>query len=152
MSDIGVWIYDVLTRRWPSMSLKQMFKENVGLDSKELDTYVRQVMSIPEQVSWYKRFIRSTCPMSPRMVGLNNDLEQMERLAFSNLEEIVCPTMVIHGTADTDVPFSHAEHSVASIPKARLYKLEDVGHVVWLGQHVSKMNSDLIGFLREVHD
>jgi pimeloyl-ACP methyl ester carboxylesterase len=148
-ADIGVWIYDILTRRWPSISLKEMFKENVGLDSQKMDSYVRQVMAYPEQVSWYKRFIRSTCPMSPRMAGLNNDLRQMESVAFSNLERIGCPTLVIHGTADTDVSFSNAEYSVAKIPNARLYKIEDVGHVVWLGEHVSQMNSDLVEFLRE---
>ncbi|MFW9794484.1 MAG: alpha/beta fold hydrolase [Candidatus Thorarchaeota archaeon] len=148
-ADIGVWFYDILTRRWPSLSLKEMFKENVGLDSKALDTYVKQVMSIPEQVSWYKKFIRSTCPMSRRMAGLNNDLKQMESVAFSNLENVRCPTLVVHGTADTDVSFANAEYSATAIQNARLYRLENVGHVVWLGEHVSQMNSDLIGFLRE---
>lgn len=149
MADIGVWIYDILTRRWPALSLKEMFKENVSLDSEELDIYVKQVISIPEQVSWYKRFIRTTCPMSPRMVGLNNDLKQLENMSFTNLEDIRCPTLVIHGTADTDVSFANAEFVAASIPNARLFRLEDVGHVVWLGEHVSQMNSELLGFLRE---
>ena len=132
-----------------AVSLKQMFKENVGLDSNALDVYVKQVMSNPEQVSWYKRFIRSTCPMSSRMAGLNNDLIQIENVGFTNLGNIKCPTLVIHGTVDTDVSFSNAEYSVDSIVNARLKKLDDVGHIVWLGNHVSQMNSEITEFLNE---
>jgi pimeloyl-ACP methyl ester carboxylesterase len=149
MADIGVWLYDILTRRWTSMSLKEMFKENVGLEPDELDKYVKQVMANPEQVSWYKRFIRTTCPMSSRLAGLNNDLEQLQRVSFSNLGDIRCPTLVVHGTADTDVPFTNAEFSSSSIPNARLYKIEKAGHVVWLGEHVPQMNSEMVQFLRE---
>ena len=142
-------MFDILTRRWPSFSLKMSSKETTGLDSDALNDYVKQVMSIPEQVLWFKRFMRTTCPMSSRMVGLNNDLEQLERVSFENLDEIMCPTMVIHGTVDTDVPFSNAEFSANAIPNARLYRIENVGHVIWLGEHVSKMNSDILEFVRE---
>jgi pimeloyl-ACP methyl ester carboxylesterase len=149
MADIGVWMADILTRRWLSLTLKEIFKETVGLDSIDLTDFVKQVMSDPEQVSWFKRSIRATCPMSPRMAGLNNDLEQLEKVSFENLDAIKCPTMVVHGTADTVVSFSNAEFSANSIPNAKLYRIENVGHIVWLGEHVSKMNSDLIEFLRE---
>ena len=148
-ADIGVWIFDILSRRWPSMTMKMSFKETVGLDSNELNDYVKQVMSIPEQVLWFKRFIRTTCPMSSRIAGLNNDLKQLESVSIGNLNEIICPTMVVHGTVDTDVSYSNAEFSANSIPNARLYSIENVGHVVWLGAHVSKMNSDLLEFLRK---
>jgi pimeloyl-ACP methyl ester carboxylesterase len=147
--DFGVWLYDILTRRWTTQSLKISFKETLTLESKERDDYVRQVMAIPEQVTWYKRFVRTTCPMSPRTVGLYNDLKLLPQVSFTNLEAIKCPTLVIHGTADGDVSFSNAEFAASSIPNAKLYRLENVGHLVWLGDHVSKMNSDLIRFLRE---
>ncbi|MFW9976158.1 MAG: alpha/beta fold hydrolase [Candidatus Thorarchaeota archaeon] len=150
-ADIGVWIYDILTRHWPSLSMRIAFKETVGLESDDMEAYVNQVMAIPEQVAWYKRFVRTTCPMSPRMIGLNNDLVQLEKVAFISLEEITCPTFVVHGTVDLDVSFSHAEFSTSSIPNARLYKVENVGHVVWLGEHVSQMNLKLVEFLREVY-
>ncbi len=149
LADIGVWIFDILTRRWSTFSLKQMFKENVSLSSNARDVYVKQVMSIPEQVDWFKRFIRSSCPISTRMQGLNNDVAQMENVAFSNLEDIKCPTLVVHGTVDTNVSFTNAEYSASKIPNARLCKLDSVGHIVWLGEHVPMMNSEIVQFLRE---
>ncbi len=149
MADIGVWIFDIVTRRLPALSMKESFKETVGLEPKELNTYIEQVMSNPEQVSWYKRFLRTTCPMTPRLAGLYNDLKQLERVSFSNLQDIKCPTLVIHGTVDIDVSFSNAEFSASSIPNARLYSIENVGHIAWLGEHVSQMNSELIDFLKK---
>jgi pimeloyl-ACP methyl ester carboxylesterase len=147
--DIGVWLFDVLTRRWTSLSLKEMFKENVSLDSKKRNDYAESVLADPEQVDWYKRFIKTTSPLSPRKDGLENDLEQLSRVSMQGLERIQCPTLVIHGTADGDVPFSDGRYTADSIPKARMYSLEDVGHIVWLGEHVEKMDQDMLDFLRE---
>ncbi|MHA1637785.1 MAG: alpha/beta fold hydrolase [Candidatus Thorarchaeota archaeon] len=149
MADFGVWLADVITRRWTSMMLKESFKETVILESKELDEYIKQIMTIPEQVSWFKRFVRTTCPMSPRMIGFNNDLKLLQQVSFTDLGAITCPTLVIHGTVDGDVSFSNAEFAASSIPNATLYSIENVGHVVWLGEHVSKMNSELVRFLKE---
>ncbi|MHA2020111.1 MAG: alpha/beta fold hydrolase [Candidatus Thorarchaeota archaeon] len=148
-ADFGVWLYDVLTRRWTTMSLKEALKETMIVDSEERNNYVKQVMDTPEQVDWYKRFVRTTCPMSPRMIGLNNDIELLQQVSFTSLEDVKCPTLVIHGTVDGDVSFSNAEFAASSIPNAKLYSLENMGHLVWLGEHVSKMNSEIIRFLKE---
>ncbi|MHA2117168.1 MAG: alpha/beta fold hydrolase, partial [Candidatus Thorarchaeota archaeon] len=59
IADFGAWLYDVITRRWTSMALKEAFKETVNLESKERDEIVKQIMAIPEQVDWVKRFVRS---------------------------------------------------------------------------------------------
>ena len=149
MADIGVWIFDIVTRRWPALSMKESFKETVNLEPEKMNTYIEQVMLNPEQVSWYKRFIQTTCPLTSRLAGLNNDLKQLQKVSFSNLKDIRSPTLVIHGTVDKDVSFSNAEFSVSSIPNAKLYRLDNIGHVLWLGEHVSQMNSELVDFLKK---
>lgn len=149
IADFGAWLYDVITRRWTSMALKEAFKETVNLESNERDEIVKQIMSIPEQVDWVKRFVRTTCPMTPRMIGFNNDLKLLQQVSFTSLEAINCPTLVIHGTVDGDVSYSNAEFAASSIPDARLYSIENIGHIAWLGEHVSEMNSEIIGFLRD---
>ncbi len=149
MADIGVWIFDIVTRRWPTLSMKESFKETVNLEPEKMKTYIEQVMLNPEQVSWYKRFIQTTCPLTSRLAGLNNDLKQLQRVSFTNLKDIRSPTLVIHGTVDKDVSFSNAEFSVSSIPNAKLYRLENVGHVVRLGEQVSQMNSEPVDFVKE---
>ena len=148
-ADFGVWIYDILTRRSTSLSLKEALKETMIVDSEARNSYVKTVMDTPEQVDWYKRFVRTTCPMSPRIIGLNNDIKLLQQVSFTNLEDIKCPTLVIHGTVDGDVSFSNAEFSASSIPNAKLYSIENIGHLVWLGEHVPEMNSELVRFFNE---
>ncbi len=149
IADFGAWLYDVITRRWTSMALKEAFKETVNLESKERDEIVKQIMAIPEQVDWVKRFVRTTCPMTPRMIGYNNDLKLLQQFSFTSLEAINCPTLVIHGTVDGDVSYSNAEFAASSIPNARLYSIENIGHIAWLGEHVPEMNSEIIRFLKD---
>ena len=146
--DIGVWFYDLLTRYWPSMSLKQLFNENVALQPEEIDDYVRRVMRIPEQVAWFKNFVRTACPLSLRKKGLARDLKLLTQISMRKLDDIHCPTLVVHGTADRDVPFSNAKYTARSIPNAILYNLENVGHIVWLGEHAKQMDSDILEFLK----
>jgi pimeloyl-ACP methyl ester carboxylesterase len=44
------------------------------------------------------------------------------------LSEIAAPTLVIHGTEDPLFPLPHGEALAEAIPKARLLRLEGVGH------------------------
>jgi pimeloyl-ACP methyl ester carboxylesterase len=51
----------------------------------------------------------------------------------SRLEEmnkITCPVLVIHGTADTAIPITHAKKYAALIPDARTLWLEGEGHII----------------------
>ncbi|UCE09864.1 MAG: alpha/beta hydrolase [Candidatus Thorarchaeota archaeon] len=149
LMDIGVWLFDVATRYRPVFSLNEMFKVNVALESRERKRYVACVMNRPGQVEWYKRFIKTTCPLSSRNPGLANDVEQLANLSLKQVERIRCPTMIIHGTADGEVPFSHAEYTSSSISNSILYGLKGIGHIVWLGDHVDQMESDMFEFLKE---
>jgi pimeloyl-ACP methyl ester carboxylesterase len=44
------------------------------------------------------------------------------------LDEIACPTLVIHGTEDPILPFAHGQALAAEIRGARLLPLDGVGH------------------------
>ncbi|MHA1906702.1 MAG: alpha/beta fold hydrolase [Candidatus Thorarchaeota archaeon] len=145
--DVGVWLYDVLTRYRLSYSLKRMFKENSTLDSDQIKKRVEYVTSQPHQVIWYKDFIRTACPLSIRKDGLENDMEILRHANFSNLEEISAKTLIIHGKVDKVLPFSHAEHAMSLIPNAKLVSFENVGHVIWMGDHFESMRREISEFL-----
>lgn len=62
-----------------------------------------------------------------RLPGLVNDRIQYGRMGEPELP-IHAPTLVIHGTADRDVGFDHAESATRRIPGAVLYSIEGSGH------------------------
>ncbi len=147
--DVGVWLYDVLTRYRLSYSLKRMFKENSMLSTEHIRNRVEFIVNQPQQVTWYKDFIRTACPLSLRKDGLENDMEILRQVKFSNLEQISSKALIIHGKVDKVVPFSHAEYAKSQIPDAKLVSFENVGHVIWMGDHFERMKRDISDFLQE---
>jgi pimeloyl-ACP methyl ester carboxylesterase len=73
--------------------------------------------------------IRTTFPFALRRAGYDNDWQQYRTLADWAVERIRCPTLIIHGTADTNVPFSHAEFA-HRIPGSRLIAIPGGTHFV----------------------
>ena len=145
--DVGVWLYDVLTRYRTSYSLKRMFKENSTLNSDQIRDRAKHVLNEPKQVAWYKEFIQTACPLSLRKEGLENDMETLHHVNIPNLEKINAPTLIIHGKVDKVLPFSHAEHAASLIPNAKLVGYKDVGHVIWMGSHFEQMKREISDFL-----
>jgi pimeloyl-ACP methyl ester carboxylesterase len=46
------------------------------------------------------------------------------------LAEIKCPTLIVHGTADTAVPFAHAQFAHEQIAGSRLEAFEGGDHFI----------------------
>ena len=66
-----------------------------------------------------------------RKVGLRHDLDLIASLPPLGLESIRCPTLIVHGTADSDVPPEHGTSAAASIPGAELLELERGTHLAF---------------------
>ena len=91
-----------------------------------------QIMADTQWLEMTRDDIRSLFPASLRQRGTANDLEQMADLADSDLGQITAPTLVLHGTADSVVPFDHALLAAQSIPGAELVPVEGADHAFFL--------------------
>jgi pimeloyl-ACP methyl ester carboxylesterase len=70
--------------------------------------------------------------MSYRRTGLDNDLRQFAELPVYPVAQIVAPTLVLHGTADKNVPFEHAAYASKFIPGARLVAVRGADHSLYI--------------------
>lgn len=87
-------------------------------------------------------------PWSKRQPGFAFDRMQAAILGERDSLPITAPTLVIHGTADGAVDFSHAESAARRIPGARLVAVDGAGHG-FAPPHRKTLDSLLVGFLRE---
>ncbi len=87
-------------------------------------------------------------PWSKRHPGFAFDRMQAAILGERDPLPIGAPTLVIHGTADRAVDFSHAESVARRIPGARLVAVEGAGHG-FAPPHRQVLDSLVAGFLRE---
>lgn len=59
------------------------------------------------------------------------------------------PTLVIHGTADSVVPYPNAELTAARLPAVLLRTLPGAGHLCWIEEDVA-VNQCMLDFFRDV--
>jgi pimeloyl-ACP methyl ester carboxylesterase len=83
--------------------------------------------SDPLMSSELRSAIRTTYPFALRQAGYDNDVQQYRSLPDWPLERIRCPTLIIHGNADTTVPYAHAEFA-HRIPGSRLVTIAGGNH------------------------
>lgn len=87
------------------------------------------ILEDSETLEGVKAVLWSGWPPSLRRDGVTNDIGQFENLTLP-LAEVLVPTLIIHGTSDNNVPFSHAERLAEKVPGARLHAIADADHMM----------------------
>jgi pimeloyl-ACP methyl ester carboxylesterase len=94
--------------------------------------------------------LRSMTFFSKRRVGLLNDERHLTSMPTYPLQEIKVPTLVLHGTADEIVPFSHAEHLAEKVPRAQLMRVKGGKHI-FFATHREAVLGPLFDFFKAQH-
>ena len=79
-----------------------------------------------------REFIESLVMNPLSSVGYINDMTQFTVLAAYPVQDIALPTLIVHGTADVDVPFRQAQDLANAIPCAQLVAIEGAHHLSML--------------------
>jgi pimeloyl-ACP methyl ester carboxylesterase len=87
-------------------------------------------------------------PPSQRLAGYENDRQQFVKLDLP-LDDIRAPTLILHGTADTAVPYYHAQLLARILPRARLHTIEGADHYMPL-THRGEVTETIVEFLTEL--
>jgi pimeloyl-ACP methyl ester carboxylesterase len=77
----------------------------------------------------------STVPSASREAGTQNDAAQFAKMSALPLASIRCPTLILQGTADRNVPMAHAEFSHAQIAGSQLVELPGEEHWMVITKH-----------------
>ena len=107
------------------------------------------ILDQSDQQEWFESLIGTFVPPSAREAGVRNDLQQLRTLSELPLEQIVVPTLIVHGTADKLIPISGSEAMAARIPGAIFHRVDGAGHLVELGPKAAEVQNKILEFLRE---
>lgn len=116
-SDFGNWGLSRLVRTLPTVAIPY-------------DPEARS--SDPEQTELFLELYDTLFPVSLRLAGINNDVEQVNAMSAFPFSELSVPTLILHGTEDRNVPFATAEFAASVIPDAELVAIEDGPHEFFL--------------------
>jgi pimeloyl-ACP methyl ester carboxylesterase len=152
LADFAVWVALLLARYWPSLIIRSLLDASDNLDPPRFRRRFSAIRVSPEQMAFFQRLVRTGAPLSPRQAGLWNDLRQFAGLTRYPLESVCCPTLVVHGQADGNVPFAHAQFAATTVPGAELLAIEDCGHFIWVGPDAARTRQRVAEFLRRLND
>lgn len=140
--DFADWLLARAVMRFPERLL-------LNEDSWCLSVGDREILrQDPEKLRILTDFVANSGPWSLRYEGYVNDQLQQARVGEQDPLPISAPTLVIHGTADAEVDFAHAESVVRRIQGSELVAIEGAGHFTLLTQ--SEENEPLVRqFLHE---
>lgn len=104
------------------------------------------ILQNPEASALMEASVWSLWPLSLRDVGLQNDITQFQNLNLLDGQEIVAPTLIIHGTEDINVPFVQSEMLADQIPGSVLRVIEGGDHLMPFS-HYEEVVTAVEGFL-----
>ena len=115
---------------WLLVSVLNVMPDEILLETLLPDPANQQIaLESPEAIAGMKSLFWSLWPTDWRSEGLVNDVSEFSRLSLP-VRNVRAPTLIIHGTADEDVPYSHAEFLAESIPGAHLHTVEGADHMM----------------------
>jgi pimeloyl-ACP methyl ester carboxylesterase len=148
LADFGAWGVHLLAQYWPALLVRTLFNASETLDGAKAKQRRMFVLRHSDDLAFFRRLAASGIPLSVRRTGIWNDLHQYAQLPVYPLEQINCPTLVLHGRDDGNVPLAHAEFAGRTVPNAELVLLEDCGHLIWAGPHKAQVREKVEAFLR----
>lgn len=147
-NDFGMWLWDRLSKSSPKSTVRQLIAMESSLTPKQAVELLDHVMEDPKKIEYAIDMIESTCPISLRKTGLQNDIEQCASLSFLPVQTLKCRSLVLHGTSDADVPIQHGEFLASFIPGAEFCRVEGGFHLLKLSDQAEQLQSTKLAFLR----
>jgi pimeloyl-ACP methyl ester carboxylesterase len=116
---------------WGMLTVMDAFLGDEGIISLLVPSPAIQqlILADSEKTDKIKDLIWSVWPVSRRIVGQQNDVEQFRQLELP-ITKVVSPTLIVHGTEDINVPFSQSEALAQQIPSATFTVVEGADHMM----------------------
>ena len=147
MNPITFWIQGLMLRRTPRLVVSQMVKLESTFGDADRARITNDVLADAEKMAFLRKLVDGP-PFSALRDGFDNDMRQFAAIERLPLDQVRCPALVVHGTHDGDVPFSHAEQAAATIPDAELFTVEQGWHLLALSDGGNAHQRAEIDFLR----
>jgi len=153
LSKPGLWLMDFFMRHFPKTMVKEFLESESTLDAHELGERVSHVVQDPVKLAFIQAMTQTMVNRyEERKAGVENDLKYMRALDRLPLDNVVCPTLIVHGTAEGDVPLRDAQYAHGAIAGSELYLVEKGSHVgFWISDVAEQAQRHALEWLRKHH-
>ncbi|MFT7654070.1 MAG: pimeloyl-ACP methyl ester carboxylesterase [Candidatus Azotimanducaceae bacterium] len=149
MTPLGMRFGEWMLAKFPQATVKQLIAEESTYSKDEVNEVTNRVMNDPSLLSFVATMTQSSTPWEDRQHGFDNDLKVIFGVEDKPLplESVACPTLIVHGTADDDVPYTVAVQAHERIAESELYAMENACHLLWIDANIDEMNRRQVAFI-----
>jgi len=149
MSQWGQKFVKTIARRKPAWLLQEMFQGTGYYNNQQVRERIDFSLRSPEILSFAHALMDTMYPYEPRRAGNDNDAALFHQLTRLPLEQVRCPSLIVHGTHDADVKFYDGVYAYEHIPRAERLWIEYESHLgFWLSSQAAKAQAVAREFLR----
>jgi pimeloyl-ACP methyl ester carboxylesterase len=145
--DPFLWTSDVVGSNAPRLIGMSTIEMESSLDKEETKKLMDAIMADPRRVKVLTGMMKSMSPGDLRKAGMENDVEQLEKINDLPLKDIKAPTLIIHGTKDADVSVEDAKFAAQTIPNVELYLVPKGFHVMAITDSIDDITRKRLDFL-----
>ena len=144
----GAWLIKEMGKHAPKSLVKSTVGEEGDLSKAELKELTEEIWD--DEVK--RRFVlglADTVTFQGRKAGLDNDHAIFPTIEDMQLSRITAPTLLVHGTVDTDVAPEYSDFALGAIPGAEIVRVEGGTHIaVWTDPTSGALHEQIVAFLR----
>lgn len=126
---VGNWVTKQLRKHAPKEVVTLAVEDEGDLTKEQAHDLIEHIWNDEAKRDFV---LEISGTISGRKAGLANDKEQFPLIEDLGLEQIQVPTLLVHGTADSDVLPAQTENAAEHIPGAQVIRVQDGTHLcVW---------------------
>ncbi|WP_320056367.1 alpha/beta hydrolase [Desulfuromonas thiophila] len=145
----GMWLYNALYEYAPLAAAHHFIGMISTMDDEANLELARSVIADDSKGEMLGRIFLSMAPSEDLVNGTFTDLGNYSEMPPMALDKISAPTLIVHGTADGDVPTEDALHAADEIIDSELYWVDEGTHVFSLSPNSQSTLNHILEFLRE---
>lgn len=145
-SRFGHWLMKEMIRHTPKSIVQMVPAEEGDLTKEQAKELTDQIWDDPVKRDFVLTMSET---VTGRRAGLKNDSAQFPMIDDLGLSSITTPTLLVHGTVDTDVPPEHSDRALAAIAGATIHRIENGTHIaVWTDPTADEVQAAVVAHLR----
>ncbi|MEJ2868274.1 alpha/beta hydrolase [Actinomycetospora sp. OC33-EN08] len=125
----GRWLLRVLAAHQPEQYVRGALAGEGDLTDEQLTERVHEVLADPAKRDFVLDLGPTAVPDARRRAGYRNDLDRFAAITSLELERVQAPTLVVQGSADSDLPPEQSAYAAATVPDAELLTLDTGTHL-----------------------
>jgi pimeloyl-ACP methyl ester carboxylesterase len=143
---IGSWVLKEMVKHAPKQVVGMVATEEGDLTKEQAHALTEHIWSDETK----REFVmKVSATISGRHDGLKNDQKQFPALDDLGLASISTPTLLVHGTADSDVHLEQSEHALERVPGAEILRVENGTHLcMWTDPTSDEIQARVIAHLK----